>query len=75
MLRYLRLLGQWALGWIAALGRASMVWFHSMAGLPRRGDLTLLLKQVYQIGVLSLIIIVCRRFRSARCSRFRVTPN
>jgi phospholipid/cholesterol/gamma-HCH transport system permease protein len=62
MLRYLRLLGQWALGWIAALGRASMVWFQSMAGLPRRGDMTLLLKQVYQIGVLSLIIIVMSAF-------------
>ena len=41
MLRYLRLLGQWALDWIGALGRASTVWFRSMAGLPRRGDMTL----------------------------------
>jgi phospholipid/cholesterol/gamma-HCH transport system permease protein len=62
MLRYLRLLGQWALDWIAALGRASMVWIQSMAGLPRRGDMTLLLKQIYQIGVLSLIIIVMSAF-------------
>jgi phospholipid/cholesterol/gamma-HCH transport system permease protein len=62
MLRYLRLLGQWALGWIGALGRASMVWFQSIAGLPRRGDMTLLLKQIYQIGVLSLIIIVLSAF-------------
>jgi phospholipid/cholesterol/gamma-HCH transport system permease protein len=62
MLRYLRLLGQWALGWIGALGRASMIWFQSMAGLPRRGDITLLMKQIYQIGVLSLIIIVLSAF-------------
>lgn len=62
MLRYLRLLGQWALGWIGALGRASTVWFQSLAGLPRRGDMTLLLKQIYQIGVLSLIIIVLSAF-------------
>jgi hypothetical protein len=35
MLRYLRLLGQWALGWIGALGRASMVWFQSLAAACR----------------------------------------
>ncbi len=62
MLRYLRLLGQWALDWIGALGRAALVWFQSLAGLPRRGDLTLLMKQIYQIGVLSLIIIVLSAF-------------
>ncbi len=62
MLRYLRLLGQWALGWIEALGRASIIWFQSIAGLPRRGDMTLLIKQIYQIGVLSLIIIVLSAF-------------
>jgi phospholipid/cholesterol/gamma-HCH transport system permease protein len=62
MLRYLRLLGQWALDWIAALGRATLVWFWSMAGLPRRGDFTLLIKQIYQIGVLSLIIIILSAF-------------
>jgi phospholipid/cholesterol/gamma-HCH transport system permease protein len=62
MLRYLRLLGQWALDWIGALGRASLVWFWSLAGLPRRGDMTLLIKQIYQIGVLSVIIIVLSAF-------------
>ncbi|MCX7064322.1 MAG: MlaE family lipid ABC transporter permease subunit, partial [Proteobacteria bacterium] len=46
----------------AALGRASLVWFWSLAGLPRRGDMTLLIKQIYQIGVLSLIIIVLSAF-------------
>jgi phospholipid/cholesterol/gamma-HCH transport system permease protein len=62
MLRYLRLLGQWALDWVGALGRASLVWFWAMAGLPRRGDPTLLIRQIYQIGVLSLIIIVLSAF-------------
>jgi phospholipid/cholesterol/gamma-HCH transport system permease protein len=57
MLRYLRLLGQRALDWIGTLGRASTIWFQSMAGLPRRGDLGLLIRQVYQIGVLSIVII------------------
>ena len=62
MVRYLRLLGQWALDWVGALGRASLVWFWSIAGLPRRGDFTLLVKQVYAIGVLSLIIIILSAF-------------
>ena len=62
MLRYLRLLGQWALDWIASLGRATLVWFWSIAGLPQRGDFTLLVKQIYQIGVLSLIIIILSAF-------------
>jgi phospholipid/cholesterol/gamma-HCH transport system permease protein len=62
MLRYLRLLGQWALDWIGALGRAGMVWFLALSGLPRRGDVTLLVRQVYQIGVLSMIIIVLSAF-------------
>lgn len=62
MVRYLRLLGQWALDWVGALGRASLVWFWSIFGLPRRGDVTLLVKQIYAIGVLSLIIIVLSAF-------------
>jgi phospholipid/cholesterol/gamma-HCH transport system permease protein len=62
MLRYLRLLGQWALDWIGALGRATLVWSWSMAGLPHRGDLVLLVRQIYQIGVLSLIIIILSAF-------------
>ena len=62
MLRYLRLLGQWALDWIGALGRGALVWFWSMAGVPQRDDLKLLVKQIYQIGVLSLVIIVLSAF-------------
>lgn len=62
MLRYLRLLGQWALDWIGTLGRAATVWFLSMAGLPQRGDPTLLVRQIYQIGVLSIVIIVLSAF-------------
>jgi len=62
MLRYLRLLGQQTLDWIGALGRAALVWFLALFGLPRRGDVTLLVRQIYQIGVLSMIIIVLSAF-------------
>jgi phospholipid/cholesterol/gamma-HCH transport system permease protein len=62
MLRYLRLLGQQALDWIGTLGRASTIWFLSLAGLPRRGDMGLLVRQIYQIGVLSIVIIVLSAF-------------
>jgi phospholipid/cholesterol/gamma-HCH transport system permease protein len=62
MLRYLRLLGQQTLDWIGALGRASRVWFFALFGLPRRDDFGLLMRQVYQIGVLSMIIIVLSAF-------------
>jgi phospholipid/cholesterol/gamma-HCH transport system permease protein len=62
MVRYLRLLGQWALDWIGALGRASLIWFWSIFGMPRRGDVTLLVKQIYAVGVLSLIIIILSAF-------------
>ncbi|HEY6599515.1 MAG TPA: lipid asymmetry maintenance ABC transporter permease subunit MlaE [Pseudomonadales bacterium] len=62
MVRYLRLLGQWALDWVGALGRASLIWFWSLASLPRRGDMTLLVKQIYAVGVLSLIIIILSAF-------------
>jgi phospholipid/cholesterol/gamma-HCH transport system permease protein len=62
MLRYLRLLGQWALDWIGTLGRAAIVWYQALAGLPHRGDFMLLIRQVYQIGVLSMIIIVLSAF-------------
>jgi phospholipid/cholesterol/gamma-HCH transport system permease protein len=62
MLRYLRLLGQETLDRLATLGRAGMVWFWAMFGLPARGDFALLVKQIYQIGVLSLVIIVLSAF-------------
>ncbi len=62
MLRYLRLIGQETLEWLATLGRAGTVWFWAMFGLPVRGDFALLMKQIYQIGVLSLVIIVLSAF-------------
>ncbi len=57
MIRYLRLLGQSALGFLESLGRASMMWGLAVWGLPKRGDFSILVKQIYHIGVLSLVII------------------
>ncbi len=62
MLRLLRLLGQRSIDTLATLGRASVLWFYSVRGLPRPGDLKLFLKQVHSIGVMSLVIIVLSAF-------------
>jgi len=62
MLRLLRLLGQWTLGWFETLGRSGLVAFWTLASLPVRGDFKLLLRQLYQVGVLSLVIIVLSAF-------------
>jgi phospholipid/cholesterol/gamma-HCH transport system permease protein len=47
---------------LGSLGNATIMWGTAMAGLPRRGDLTLLLRQIYNIGVLSMVIIVLSAF-------------
>lgn len=62
MIRYLRLLGQWALGYLAALGRASIMLGRALFGRPRRGDFGILTRQIYHVGVLSLAIIVLSAF-------------
>ena len=62
MIRLLRSLGVLALDRLASLGRASVMWGQSVWGLPRAGDLPLLVRQIYSIGVLSLIIIVLSAF-------------
>jgi phospholipid/cholesterol/gamma-HCH transport system permease protein len=62
MVGYLRLLGQRALLMVEALGRAGIVLFWSLWGIPGRRDIPLLIRQIYQIGVLSLVIIVLSAF-------------
>ena len=62
MLRLLRLLGQEALVRLGTLGRSGYVLFWTLWSLPGRGDFELLMKQLYQIGVLSLAIIVLSAF-------------
>lgn len=62
MIGLVRALGIHTLNRLASLGNASIMWATAMAGLPRRGDLALLIRQIYHIGVLSLVIIVLSAF-------------
>ncbi len=62
MLGILRTLGIRFLVWLSALGRASMLWVNAMAGIPRPKDFGLLVKQIYNVGFLSLVIIVLSAF-------------
>lgn len=62
MIALVRALGIRTLDRLASLGDASMMWAIAMFGLPRRGDLRLFVRQVYNIGVLSLVIIVLSAF-------------
>ena len=58
----LRSLGIRFLNWLSSLGRASLLWINAMGGLPRPKDLGLALKQIYNVGFLSLVIIVLSAF-------------
>ena len=58
----LRSLGVRFLDFLSSLGRASILWFRAMAGLPRWGDVALVVKQIYNVGFMSLIIIVLSAF-------------
>jgi len=62
VIRLLRSLGVVALDRLASLGRASVIWGQAVWGLPRADDVPLLIRQIYNIGVLSLIIIVLSAF-------------
>jgi len=62
LIGYLRLLGSFALERLASLGRATMLWATSISSLPRLAELPLVVKQIYTVGVLSLIIIALSAF-------------
>ncbi len=62
MIRFLRSLGGQTLDRMASLGRATMLWIAALWGLPRASDIPLLLRQIYNVGVLSLMIIVLSAF-------------
>ena len=52
MLDLVRRLGRRSLNRIASLGRASMLWLASLAWLPGPSDLYLVVRQIYNVGVL-----------------------
>jgi phospholipid/cholesterol/gamma-HCH transport system permease protein len=62
MVALIRRFGIAALVYFERLGQASMLWATALWGLPRWRDFPLLWKQVYQVGVLSLVIIVLSAF-------------
>jgi phospholipid/cholesterol/gamma-HCH transport system permease protein len=58
----LRALGDRSLDRLAGLGRASVMWAQALWGLPRLSELSMLMRQIYNVGVLSMIIIVLSAF-------------
>ena len=62
MLGLLRRLGIWAMEYLQRLGDATLLWLTALWGLPRPRDLPLLGRQIYHIGVLSLVIIALSAF-------------
>lgn len=59
MIALLERLGHTALSTLATLGRASVLWWQAVVGLPDlRNGPRLLAKQIYFVGVYSLVIIV-----------------
>ena len=62
MVGVLRGLGIRFLDWLRTLGRAGVLWVSAMAGWPSASDLLLVVRQVYYVGVLSLVLIVLSAF-------------
>jgi phospholipid/cholesterol/gamma-HCH transport system permease protein len=55
---WLQRIGHEALMWLQTLGQAGLFWWHALVCLPRsRQAFTLLIRQLYQLGVQSLLII------------------
>jgi len=59
MLNFLQRMGAAILNTLSTLGRATLLWWHAVVGLPdwRNGPM-LLTRQLYFVGVYSLIIII-----------------
>ena len=62
MIDMVRSLGDRSLERVAGLGRASIMWLTALWGLPRLSELPLFIRQIYNVGVLSLVIIILSAF-------------
>lgn len=62
MLSRIRYLGRRALNVVEAVGRAGRLWWFSVVRLPNRDSFGLVTRQIYQLGVLSVIITVLSGF-------------
>lgn len=58
----IRQLGIRFLAFVATVGRATLLLVYALKGLPRWQDVALLIKQIYNVGYLSLLIIVLSAF-------------
>jgi phospholipid/cholesterol/gamma-HCH transport system permease protein len=62
MIDLVRTLGDRSLERMASLGRASLMWATALWGLPKWHELPLVIRQIYDIGVLSVLIIILSAF-------------
>lgn len=62
MINTLRRIGRRALSIMASIGRASILWGRAVVWLPRPREFSLLTKQIYYVGVLSIAIIALSAF-------------
>lgn len=62
MLTRLRTLGRFSLEVLGTLGRASRLWWLAVAHRPSGSGLPLVVQQIYQLGVLSVVITVLSGF-------------
>jgi phospholipid/cholesterol/gamma-HCH transport system permease protein len=63
MIHLIRLLGRRVLDRVQSLGRATAMFGIALWGVPGRDDFKLLFAQIYNVGVLSLVIIILSAFR------------
>jgi len=59
---FIRGVGNRSLERLASIGRATLVLVAALWRLPRLADIPLIVKQIYQVGVLSLVIVVLSAF-------------
>jgi phospholipid/cholesterol/gamma-HCH transport system permease protein len=57
-----RTLGDRSLTRLSSLGRASVMWASALWGLPKLKELPLVVRQIYNLGVLSMVIIILSAF-------------
>ena len=62
MLASLRNLGQYGIDLLTVLGRAGSIWWLAIWHRPRLANAPLVIRQIYQLGVLSVVITVLSGF-------------
>lgn len=62
MLSRIRSLGRLSLELFSTLGRAGQLWWHAIVHKPTSDSIPLVIRQIYQLGVLSLVIIALSGF-------------